>query len=266
MAPPDEVVKWLGRTYPKPRVDPVRLQWCTGLRFLISRRTFLQEWLDACYGWVTENYSLDPSKDMDRIIQEVNNQLLESDLADSMVHGTGLPTNITVENEKMTLPEPPILVQIVSITDIGVSAAALEKTKRIREERVAAGEVEENEEVDEEIQGEGAIPKYQRSMLRLELSDGHTILRGMEYKRLPELVLGTTKLGYKVGVSLPLVKETEHDMNAQMLLRSPVIRRGIAFLSPECVELKGHSNEDLDKLQDRSFTRSLYHRMGYVRS
>jgi RecQ-mediated genome instability protein 1 len=112
-----------------------------------------------------------------------------------MVHGTGLPTNIA-QLDLTTLHGQPVLVQIMSITEIGVSAHRLNQTMQTRMERMAAGEVEEGDG-DVDVEGEG-LPNYPREMLKFELSDGATILRAIEYRALPELALGVTPLGYKV--------------------------------------------------------------------
>lgn len=45
----------------------------------------------------------------------------------------------------------------------------------------------------------GKLPEYPRSMLKLELSDGRGVVKGIEYKRIPGLKLGDTKLGCKVS-------------------------------------------------------------------
>jgi hypothetical protein len=41
------------------------------------------------------------------------------------------------------------------------------------------------------------IPNYPRSMLRFELGDGSVKFEAMEYRSIPEIQLGVTKLGYK---------------------------------------------------------------------
>lgn len=112
-----------------------------------------------------------------------------------MLPGTGLPQS-AVTAVHTTLAGP-VLVEIVSITDIGISAYQLNKTRIVREERQAAGEEEEGEG-DIDIEGEGPVPVYPRSMLQCEVSDGATTLRAIEYRAIPELTLGTTPLGFKV--------------------------------------------------------------------
>ncbi|KAF8920395.1 hypothetical protein CPB85DRAFT_1211586 [Mucidula mucida] len=175
---PTAVTDFLSQNYPRPRIDP--------------------EWLQACYDWVVEDKALNPATQMATIIQEVESQLLSSNLQDSMLHGTGLPTHVADTDQKQTrISGPPVLVEIISITDIGISAYNLNKVRLTREERLAAGEEEEGEG-DVDVEGEGPIPNYPRSMLSMELTDGAITLKAMEYRSLPQLRLGTTPLGYKV--------------------------------------------------------------------
>ncbi|KIP05843.1 hypothetical protein PHLGIDRAFT_60035, partial [Phlebiopsis gigantea 11061_1 CR5-6] len=177
MAPPPEVMKWLKRKYPKPAVDP--------------------DWLDGCYSWIESDLQLNPATELDAILQNVETQLLQSNLEGSMLPGTGLPLNIA-ELGNTKLQGPPILVEVVSMTDIGHSAFSLQNVRQVRMERAdlagLAGEEDENQDDGEEA---GPVPKYPRSMLRLQLSDGTTVLEAIEYRKIPELELGVTPLGYK---------------------------------------------------------------------
>jgi hypothetical protein len=49
-----------------------------------------------------------------------------------------------------------------------------------------------------------------------------------------------------------------------MVLKDVFLRRGIAFLEPACVTLKGHQTEDREALQEADFARGLRHKLGYV--
>ena len=95
-----------------------------------------------------------------------------------------------------------MLVQIMAITDTGVSAYQLEQVRAAREEHILSGDVYEEgeEDGDVDIEGEGPMPKYPRGSLRLRLSDGVTKLEAMEYRPLPQISLGSTPLGYKVRI------------------------------------------------------------------
>lgn len=227
MAPPPQLTAWLDENYPSPRVDP--------------------EWLDACYAWVIEEHHLDPATQMPAIIEQVESQLLQSDLCDSMSHGTGIPLQLLTAVSG-TL-RGPVLVEITAMTEVGASALSLDQVRVARAERLAAGagpEAAGDDEADLEIDGEGPVPNYPRSMLRFELSDGASTLSAFEYRPLPELTLGLTPLGYK------------------LVLKDVLVRRGMAFLDPKCVTLKGHQTEDREALQEADFARGLRHRLGYV--
>lgn len=203
MAPPQQLSTWLDEHYPSPRVDP--------------------EWLDACYAWVTAEHHLDPATHLPAIIEHVEAQLLQSDLCDSMSHGTGIPLAL------LTAPSGtlhgPVLVEITAITEVGASALSLDQVRVARAERMAAGagaDAGEGEEAaDLEIDGEGPVPNYPRSMLRFELSDGATPLPAIEYRPLPELTLGVTPLGYKVrwGVLLYILLRSNPGLSAGLAKR-----------------------------------------------
>lgn len=99
----------------------------------------------------------------------------------------------------MTLEGLEIRVEIVSIMEIANSAFSLNQTRLAREERMKAGDVDDGEgEGDIEVEGEGPMPRYSRGMLKLQLTDGTTVLPAIEYRLLPNLSLENTPLGYKV--------------------------------------------------------------------
>ncbi|KAH9959580.1 hypothetical protein BC827DRAFT_491392 [Russula dissimulans] len=178
MQPPPQLLQWLRQTYPKPSVD--------------------ENWLSQCYAWVIEEHSLNPATDMNKIIEQVEVQLLMSDLTDSMVHGTGLPHNVG-GLQKGTLSGPPLLVQIVALTEIGHSAFNLMNVRKTKIDRadlsgLAQGDGDDNED---EAADEGPVPKYPRAMLQFELSDGAIRLNAIEYKKIPQLDLENTPLGFK---------------------------------------------------------------------
>jgi RecQ-mediated genome instability protein 1 len=128
-----------------------------------------------------------------------------------MLPGTGLPANIGELNDvRLSGGAAAVLVEIVSITEIGSSAFNLMSVVNAREERErgvvsigsnpdgaqdAAGAVRQDYDEDDE----GPIQRYPRGMLRFELSDGTTTLNAIEYRSIPQLELGITPLGYKVS-------------------------------------------------------------------
>src|SRR4051794_3555519 len=101
------------------------------------------------------------------IITNVETQLLESDLRDSMLRGTGLPADIGGANN-VRLRGPPILVEVVALTEIGHSAFNLQNVRQTRIDREdLAGLIGD----DVAAEDEGPIPRYPRTMLQFELSD-----------------------------------------------------------------------------------------------
>ncbi|KAI0635931.1 hypothetical protein C8Q77DRAFT_1052852 [Trametes polyzona] len=171
--PPNEVVQWLKRTYARPTVDP--------------------EWLEGCYAWIRDELQLNPARDMPAIIENVNNQLLGSDFADSMVAGTGFPQGVPDAQEAFL--EGPILVEVIGLMEIGHSAYSLLQVHEAREEYRKQAQLR-NARGDEEERK--PMPKYPRSMLQFQLSDGASVLTAVECKPLHEFELGETPLGCKV--------------------------------------------------------------------
>lgn len=190
MAIPAEITDALSRSFPSPRIDPA--------------------WLTACIAYLSETLAIPlppPKADIPRLIAEVTSQLLQSNLSDSMIQFTGLPRNISpadgmgddVEPGPKTLGRT-VLVEVLSITEIGSSAFTLAGVKQAREDRADLGldQGRENGEQAQDEEDEGPIPMYPRSMLRFILSDGSVNLNAIEYKRLSDIQLGVTPLGFKV--------------------------------------------------------------------
>jgi RecQ-mediated genome instability protein 1 len=170
MGVPVEVTHWLEKTYPKPKVAP--------------------EWLRECYDWIVTTHNLSPSDNLHAILDHVEMQLLNSDLRDSVLPETGLPTDVLTWQSSQ-LSKPGVLVEVAALTEIGHSAFSL---LQVRERRI---ESEGVVGLEEEASG-GGLPKYPRSMLRFELTDGTVTIPAIEYRSLPQLELGETPLGYKV--------------------------------------------------------------------
>ncbi|KAL1740237.1 hypothetical protein HDZ31DRAFT_47888 [Schizophyllum fasciatum] len=224
------VQAWFAAHYPKPAVDP--------------------QWLQECLDWVLD---AEHPATLPAAIAAVEAQLLSSDLQASMLPGTGIPLH-PAPPDAWTLapaPAPGVLVQITALTDIGHSAWSLNEVRVAREERTRGAPAVNQDTADDGEEGggaddeddEGPMPSYPRAMLRLELSDGHVTMPAIEYRPLRELKLEDTKLGYK------------------MILKNVAVNRGIAFLTPECVTLKGYQVEDLAAEQEARFARSLRARM-----
>lgn len=142
--------------------------------------------------------------DTKRLTDATEEALLDSDLKDSMQPGTGFSDGITAAGD-LTVQGSSILVQIVDITEIGHSAFSLTNVRQTRlDQEDLAGLARQNEEENENENGNqvdedvGPIPKYPRSMLKLQLSDGTVTVPAIEFKKIPGLELGVTPLGCKV--------------------------------------------------------------------
>ncbi|KAG8716394.1 hypothetical protein FRC11_013377 [Ceratobasidium sp. 423] len=213
MAPPPRLVNWLKAAYSRPQINP--------------------EWLGACYDYITGELDISPD-DFESLKTHVEEQLLQSSLADSAVRNTGFPDpnshGIQIKNT---------LCEVVALTEIGHSAFTLKNVRqaRVDKEDLAglAGDLEDGEDY--------SVPKYPRSMLRFELSDGTKTMRAIEYRRIPDFELGVTPLGTKI------------------YLKEVNVRRGIIYLEPRGVQIKGYQTEELEEGQDRHFVRGLRLRM-----
>lgn len=135
---------------------------------------------------------------MNMIKQHVTAQLLQSNLEDSMVPGTGLPTD--AQNMQNGVIKGPVLVEIIAMSEIGHSAFTLSNVANEREEWQKSAEARaargDNDLGDEEDLG--PMPQFPRSMLHFEVSDGSEFLQAIEDEPLPDFELGSTMLGFKV--------------------------------------------------------------------
>ncbi|KAI6042873.1 hypothetical protein EDC04DRAFT_2655103, partial [Pisolithus marmoratus] len=208
MPAPERVAKWVSQNYPRPVVDA--------------------EWLSDCCDWISSTYNISPSNDFHDFITYVEAQLLQSNLEDSMVPGTGLDAGL-VRIEERPVPrrprgrggkpssrvtrkpkgEPrqrhttgpvPLLVEIRSITEIAHSAFSLLNIHQTRLDRADLGlavEPQGRQDQGQQDEDQGPIPRFPRGMLRFELSDGHTLFQAIEFRTMPDVVLGDTPLGFK---------------------------------------------------------------------
>jgi len=180
-----------------------------------------------------------------------------------MLRNTGLPPNVnTLNNIRIGGgPRGAILCQINAITEIGHSAFSLQTVRQTRiDKEDMAGLIEAGIEDEDEA---APIPKYPRSTLRMEISDGTITMRAMEYKRIPELQLGVTPLGCKVSNTIVIFKDKALKALLKMLLKNVLMREGIAFLEPASVTVIPNTiSEDREAVQDADFARGLRLRMG----
>lgn len=141
-------------------------------------------------------------------------QYLYSDLSLSTTASDAIPD---VVDDKVLFPVP-TLVQIVSLIEIASSAFQLQTVSEQRKE-VLSGATRIRRMDDEEERPEGyatqgvgvdedggdKLPSYPRGMLKMEVSDGNRQIKAIEYRRLPGIKLGETRLGSKVGRALDLI-------------------------------------------------------------
>lgn len=199
-----------------------------------------------------------------KALEAIQDQLLKSSLVDSMDPNSGLPQDIGDFKKTVTLPGVPTLVEIISLTEVGYSAFQLDQVRKAREERIRAGldeYGEGDEEADLEVEGEGPLPKYPRSMLSFTLTDGKTTFKAFEYKPLPELSLVRTPLGFKVYSIPPLKNPKEFTVARQLQLKNVKIVCGVAHLEPDSVVLLGNQS-DMNDLKEHRFKQNLRERMG----
>lgn len=189
--------------------------------------------------------------------QDVLTQYLHSDLGISTLPGAQpvLPADPGAAHGSRLFPRP-VLLQVLSLTEIGSSAFQLQTVLEQRRD-VLDGKTRIRR-MDDDGDGAGAgggevdmaelgkLPAYPRGMLKLELSDGRGVIKAIEYGRLGALKLGETSLGAKV-----------------VLCNVPV-RRGTLLLSGENTQVLGCAVDHLEAEQPAQFVHSLQIRMGKV--
>lgn len=164
----------------------------TELRELgISDLLTFQEWVSQCLTALAAD-------GQNSSYENVEAAYLDSDLNETTVNGV-----IPQELNDGVLFTRPTLLQLHSITEIGASAFALNTAREQRREVLSgATRIRGIDDDDEDVIDDSKLPAYPRSMLSFEVSDGRGTIRAIEYRRLPELVLGETRLGLKVGLQL----------------------------------------------------------------
>lgn len=208
---PAPVKRWLASVYPTLQLDPVWLDEC--LHYLSTHR---QDLMGAT------------------LLKTVEQQILLSPLESCTASGS-LPPGASEEQDGILSPGKGQLLQIISMDEVGHSALHLKETLQARREDAKLGVEADRvrvqgltQEGEAEDAGTGAAgvsgggaARFPRAMLKLELSDGHSTLQALEYRRIPALDLGSTDLGSK------------------LLLKNARLRRGVVLLEPETVTLKG---------------------------
>ncbi|CCA68887.1 hypothetical protein PIIN_02747 [Serendipita indica DSM 11827] len=229
------VTRWIEQRYSRPKLDP--------------------NWVAACVEFLESELQL-RENDTEQLSEQVLLQLLQSDLCDSAMRDTGFPNGIQQMKNGIIGTRAsggPILVQIVAITDIGVSAFTLKNVRQSRLDKADMTGLTKEKDLDEEgadgaqppgEDEDATMPPYPRSMLSLLISDGTVTIKAIEAKRFDGLVLGETPLGCK------------------LLLTNVRVRNGIAMLDPSNTQVVGYQSDELQAHFDINFVKSLRRRMG----
>ncbi|KLT46314.1 hypothetical protein CC85DRAFT_325094 [Cutaneotrichosporon oleaginosum] len=219
MATPTAIRAYLTQRYPDPPPD--------------------QTWVNNCYTALLEaGFSADAAS--------VEHQYLCSDLGASTTPSLALPTPEDVERHTTTISGP-LMVQIHSMMDIGVSAVNLQRTMEERREMLSGATRIRRMDSDEEVE-DGKVPAYQRSMLSLEVSDGRTAIRAIEYRRIEGLSLADTPLGTK------------------LMLRNVRCLRGKLHLTPDNCKILGGEIEAFQVEGPEKFAAALEARIENARN
>jgi RecQ-mediated genome instability protein 1 len=211
------VLAAIRREYPSPRVDPVRSQPLHSE--LVVDVLTTQAWVQACVQLLLD-HGQDPTPDavvcslfprrgrgtsspIERNVSlPTDRGQIEQYLHSDLSHTT-LPSGlIPAQAHNVHLFPQPTLLQIISLTEIAASAfqlqTVLEQRRDVLDGASRIRRMDDEDTEDEEV-GEGKLPSYPRGMLRLELTDGERVIKGIEYRRIEGLELGETALGCKVG-------------------------------------------------------------------
>lgn len=146
---------------------------------------------------------MDPNFTLAQHREELAKLLLCTSLSETAVPGTGLPGRINQSKVSHFL-KGPVILELVHMTDVGVSALGLERVRQTRERRMFLDKVartpsQEGQALRELEWLRPKFDKYPRKRLKLFLSDGFLELQAIELEPLP-FELGETAMGVKVGI------------------------------------------------------------------
>ncbi|KAJ3528045.1 hypothetical protein NMY22_g9559 [Coprinellus aureogranulatus] len=222
-----DIVRHVGNTYSCPRISTERLR--------------------AIARGIVEARGGEADFDIPAYREAVSAAILATSLQDIAQPGTGLRHRINQPKMHTRLPGPMVL-EIVHLTDIGVSPYTLERVRQDRErrvylDRVAHTPTPEGQDLLDMEWMRPALVNYPRRRLKLFLSDGFVELQAIEIETLPGIDLGDTPMGTKIRlVNVP-------------------ISGGVAYLRPENVTVLGGSVLRLQKQHKFRFFEELDRRM-----
>ncbi|KAF5319894.1 hypothetical protein D9611_011102 [Ephemerocybe angulata] len=203
---------------------------------------YMQEWIEETCQFIEEEKFIFPfnSETEERFLNELEFAILHARLEDVMKKGTGLRAEITLPSMHTTL-KGPVILELVHMTEVGVSAFALEKT-RIDRDKVMhshlykAGQRGLEVGLVELMELDSKLPKYPRKSLKYWFTDGEMEIQAMEYKALP-FTLGKAPIGIKVRFE-----------------NVPIIG-GVAYLEPDNIEVLGGNAGNVDEVKQKHLAR-----------
>ncbi|KAJ3537560.1 hypothetical protein NMY22_g5539 [Coprinellus aureogranulatus] len=199
---PYEVESWAEETFPGPNIRA--------------------EWLQSTCRTIAKGLRL--HADWNEYTDELENLILNAPFSDVMVKGSsGIPSS--VGSKVHTVIEGPMVLELVHMTEVGVSAFKLEHVRMERDRMFYEGLLEleqqgESASTAKILQMKDNLPDYPRQCLSLYLSDGFHELQFVEYRPLP-FKLGRTSMGMKLR-----------------LTNVPFIG-GVGYLEPGSIEVLG---------------------------
>ncbi|KAJ3547511.1 hypothetical protein NMY22_g1618 [Coprinellus aureogranulatus] len=177
--------------------------------------------------------------------EEILDSIKSASFSRTAVFGTGLPNRIN-HPKYYDLIQGPIVLELVHLTDVGVSGLALERARQDYGRRLFLDKIAQAGSTEGQALGDfgwqAMLENYPRRRLKLTFSDGYTELEALELERLP-FHLGVTPMGTKVRLTnLPIVG-------------------GVAYLLRENVEDIGGAVDSLQKQHHRRLHEELQRRM-----
>lgn len=145
------------------------------------------------------------------LLKQTQLQFINSDLADSTTGG--LPSNILELHNKSIFPAPSkgVLLQVQSITDVGISSLSLKNNKE------------------------------QKHTIKLVLSDGRISVNAFEYASIPNLSISATAIGSKM-----IVKNVQVLHGTLLLTPQSVVLKG-----GRVEELENNREKIIDNILDK---------------
>ncbi|KAJ3524982.1 hypothetical protein NMY22_g10770 [Coprinellus aureogranulatus] len=165
--------------------------------------------------WYSSSGELEDEADLDSHVRWMLDDMVGGSLEEMTIPGTGLPTNIQ-SDRAFAVIEGPVILEVKSVTDLGVSAFTLEKVRIERDgihysemlSLARAGKCKWLTKFREEL------PAYPRKCLEFTLTDGHTNLRAVELERLLGFNLGSISPGLKIRLkNFPVIEGVAYIQN-----------------------------------------------------